>query len=61
MLSIVNRPNRNMGRLQRATGAVHVTDLFVLRIGNVILLRARHRGRARWHLGRGTIPLSVRG
>ena len=61
VLSIVDRLNRNMGRLQRATGAVHVADLLVLRIGNVILLRARHRGRARWHLGRGTIPLSVLG
>jgi hypothetical protein len=40
---------------------VHVADLLVLRVGNVILLRARHARRARWHLGRGTIPLSVRG
>jgi GNAT superfamily N-acetyltransferase len=61
VLSIIDRPNRNMARLQRATGAVHVADLLVLRVGNVILLRARHGGRARWHLGRGTIPLSVRG
>jgi GNAT superfamily N-acetyltransferase len=61
VLSIVDRPNRNMARLQRATGAVHVADLLVLRLGDVILLRARHRGHARWHLGRGTIPLSVRG
>ena len=61
VLSIIDRPNRNMARLQRATGAVHVADLLVFRVGNLILLRARHRGRARWHLGRGTIPLSVRG
>jgi GNAT superfamily N-acetyltransferase len=60
VLSIIDRPNRNMARLQRATGAVHVADLLVLRVGNVILLRARHGGRARWHLGRGGIPLSVR-
>jgi GNAT superfamily N-acetyltransferase len=61
VLSIIDRPNRNMARLQRATGAVHVADLLVLRVSNVILLRSRHGGRARWHLGRGTIPLSVRG
>lgn len=61
VLSIIDRPNRNMARLQRATGAVHVADLLVFRVGNLILLRARHRGHARWHLGRGTIPLSVRG
>jgi GNAT superfamily N-acetyltransferase len=60
VLSIIDRPNRNMAHLQRATGAVHVADLLVFRVGNLILLRARHRGHARWHLGRGTIPLSVR-
>jgi hypothetical protein len=61
VLSIVDRPTGTWDAPQRATGAVHVADLLVLRIGNVILLRARHRGRVRWHLGRETIPLSVRG
>lgn len=61
VLSIIDRPNRNMARLQRATGAVHVADLLVFRVRNLILLRARHRGQARWHIGRGAIPLSVRG
>jgi GNAT superfamily N-acetyltransferase len=60
VLAIIDRPNRNMARLQRATGAVHVADLLVLRIGPVILLRESRGGRARWHLGRGAIPLSVR-
>ncbi len=60
VLAIIDRPNRNMAHLQRATGAVHVADLVVFRVGSVILMRASHGGRVRWHLGRGTIPLSVR-
>jgi len=60
VLAIIDRPNRNMARLQRATGAVHVADLVVFCVGRVILLRERRGGRARWHLGRSGIPLSVR-
>ena len=59
VLALIDRPNRNMANLQRATGALHVADLLVFRVGRVTLVRESRDGHARWRLGRGAILLSV--
>jgi GNAT superfamily N-acetyltransferase len=59
ILALIDRPNRNMVRVQRAPGVVRVADLVVFRVGPLTLARERREGRARWRATRGALPLSA--